>query len=887
MRGLLRGRGSAAVPAAGGRPPSQLSRTLTVEARPEDIPRVRSFVEEALGASTLSDRARREIRLAVDEACTNIIEHAYAGRRGSIGVEVSADCGEVAITLRDTGKAFDPHAIGTPDLSRYVKTGKKGGFGLFLIHKMMDEVRYVRSGDSNVLTLVKRAVPGQPAPAVLAGARLAPRLRIRSLRLRFFVQASLLLTLLVACAALVLLERAGALARREALQRGVALATGLRAQAADFLLRPQAFGPKQTQLNAAVKAAAVRGQIAFLVVTDSSGTVWAASKEEIVLTPFVPPPATTPLRPEAEGVASALAARSRAVRGDHVLALPVLAPGGRSASRTRLGTIYVSVRAAALEREVAAARREVLVVASLVLAAGLAAVGFLVRLVVKPIQRLTEGVRAIGAGREQRLEEAGLEELDAIARVVNEAMEQVRDAQQSQVEQERLQQEVQVAKSIQQSLLPRALPEMAGFEIGTLYRAAKEVGGDYYDFVKVGDDVWGLVVADVSGKGVPASMVMMMIRTALRLEARGKRSAAEVLDHVNSFVTADMKKGMFVTMFYVVLDSRERELTYASAGHNPLILYRAPTEETFFLKPSGFPVGIDLPDETLFGRTMAVERVALEQGDLLVAYTDGITEAMNSQKEQFGTHRLLAAIKHHAHLPPQEFCLQLERELADFTGDTPQNDDMTLVAIKERLSATDLKVEARQRLLDLVEVEGVPVPEACRRLAVSPSTYYRYRRLRQERGLEGLRDHRKRRQPARLSNEQEAMLLQLVGEDPDRGARRLAEALAKVSGQEVQPARVAASLRRLGLNNRAARRALAEVPGGSLPGALRAWLTPRSAGAPSAGRAGAPRAGRASVPSAGHAEAPGQVPDGTSETQLDTGPGEVRSEDQELDLTGS
>jgi transposase len=455
-----------------------------------------------------------------------------------------------------------------------------------------------------------------------------------------------------------------------------------------------------------------------------------------------------------------------------------------------------------------------------------------------------------------------------------------------------------VAKSIQHSLLPKKLPEMSGFEIGTLYRAAKEVGGDYYDFVKVSEDTWGLAVADVSGKGVPASMVMMMIRTALRLEARGERAAAEVLDRVNRFVTADMKKGMFVTMFYVVLDSRERLLSYASAGHNPMILYRGSTEETFFLKPKGFPVGIDLPDESLFSRSIGVERVALEQGDVLVVYTDGITEAMNAQMEQFGTDRFLAAIKRYAHLPPQDFCLRLEQELAAFTGETPQNDDITLVAIKERLSASDLKVEARQRLLDRVEVEGVPLRDACQELGVSPSTYYRYRRLRAVDGPEGLRDRRKRPLPARLSNEQEAVLLDLVRQDPDRGARLLAEALGLACRQEIKPARVSASLKRLKLSNKAARRELA---------ARRPWP---AAVAPDAGGAVSAEALALveTTPGGGDAvpeEAPGpgeavlEVAPGTGEAVLEVVPGASEAalveaprnlddtEDERLDLTGT
>src|SRR2546428_3162586 len=219
-----------------------------------------------------------------------------------------------------------------------------------------------------------------------------------------------------------------------------------------------------------------------------------------------------------------------------------------------------------------------------------------------------------------------------------------------------------------------------------------------------------------------------MIRTALRMEARGNRSASDVMARMNTFVTEDMKKGMFVTMFYVVLDSVNRVVTYASAGHNPMILYRGESDATYFLKPKGIPVGIDAPDADLFRRTISVERLTLKQEDMIVIYTDGITEAMNPAREQFGEARLLGAIKRHAHLSAQEFSEALDKEIHEFTAGAPQNDDITLVAIKEKVQPEELLESKRRELFRLVEEEGVPVAEACDRLQVAQSTYYRYRR---------------------------------------------------------------------------------------------------------------------------------------------------------------
>jgi len=143
-----------------------------------------------------------------------------------------------------------------------------------------------------------------------------------------------------------------------------------------------------------------------------------------------------------------------------------------------------------------------------------------------------------------------------------------------------------------------------------------------------------------------------------------------------------MKKGMFVTMFYVVLDSVNRVVTYASAGHNPMILYRGESDATYFLKPKGIPVGINVPDEQLFRKTISVEKLTLRQDDMLVIYTDGITEAMNHGGDCFGDARLASLVGQHADLPADELRERILREIDAFTESAPQQDDMTMVVLR-------------------------------------------------------------------------------------------------------------------------------------------------------------------------------------------------------------
>jgi transposase len=200
-----------------------------------------------------------------------------------------------------------------------------------------------------------------------------------------------------------------------------------------------------------------------------------------------------------------------------------------------------------------------------------------------------------------------------------------------------------------------------------------------------------------------------------------------------------------------------------------------------------------------------VERLTLKQEDMLVIYTDGITEAMNPSREQFGEGRLLAAIKKYGHLTAQEFSQELDREIHEFTLGAPQNDDITLVAIKEKVQPEERLESKRRELFRLIEEEHVPIAEACERLHVASSTYYRYRRrVAEVGGEEGLKSIRPRTGMSRASLEEEAAILALVKEEPLLGAKRVTELLRArgLAGGHLTSAVVYATLRKNGLNTR-------------------------------------------------------------------------------------
>ncbi|MFI5007521.1 MAG: SpoIIE family protein phosphatase [Solirubrobacterales bacterium] len=774
---------------------------LRVAAEEQHLAEIRDFVQEVGEKLLIPQRVLANTKLAVDEACTNVIKHGYRGDPGDIEVAVTGNGRDFSIAIRDRGKSFDLRNVASPDLKMYVETRKRGGLGVFLMNQLMDEVRYRAGHDGNVLTMSKHL--GRPRR------RRRGKENRRTLRFTYTVQAFGAITILVAIAFSAIHLRQMSGLEHEVLDQARAAATSLAGSGLDVLTRREPMSVEQTLLNQSIRSLLKsHPEYASARVVDANGRVWGSDRfEELFTSRTLPPGArsvTSGTRPGGKPGPPAIVIEPKNGTSRE-LSYPIVAPTPTSTQRA-LGWVQIVVKESAIAERIAGARVELATIALFTLLLGCILTAILIAIFVQPIQALSDSVRAIGEGTMVAdIGASGNDQIDDIARAFNEVTAKFRAAQGHLIEQERLQQEMQVAQEIQQMLLPRNVPELEGFELGSLYRAAKEVGGDYYDFLPVDDRTVGVVVADVSGKGVPGSLVMTMIRTALRMEARGNRSASDVMAKMNAFVTEDMKKGMFVTMFYVVLDSVNRVVSYASAGHNPMILYRGETDATYFLKPKGIPVGIDVPDEDLFRKTISVEKLTLRQDDMLVIYTDGITEAMNAERDQFGEARLLSAIKRYGHMTAQEFADALNREIQEFTGGAPQNDDITLVAIKEKVPVEARLESNRRELFRLIEEEGVPVAEACDRLKMTASTYYRYRRrVETMGGEEGLKPSRPQPQMARASLEEEAAILEIVRAEPGLGAKRIWELLkgANRCRPDLSARAVYETLRRHRLNTR-------------------------------------------------------------------------------------
>ncbi len=254
------------------------------------------------------------------------------------------------------------------------------------------------------------------------------------------------------------------------------------------------------------------------------------------------------------------------------------------------------------------------------------------------------------------------------------------------LEQEKVRRDIALATEVQRRLLPETSPQTAGSSIDAFTLAARSVGGDYYDFVEVGDRCLGIALADIAGKGIAAALIMAVVQASLRiLTADGNISLPELAAKMNRFLHRSTGSASYATFFYAQLDEHKRQLRYVNAGHNPPYLVRS-------FKSSGGSVGSGAQIEELATGGMIIGMfpsanyeesvVDLNPGDVLMAFTDGVTEALNPAEEEFGEQRLKELLLRVVHLPIFEITAAVSKELRSWIADAPQHDDLTFIVMK-------------------------------------------------------------------------------------------------------------------------------------------------------------------------------------------------------------
>ena len=243
-------------------------------------------------------------------------------------------------------------------------------------------------------------------------------------------------------------------------------------------------------------------------------------------------------------------------------------------------------------------------------------------------------------------------------------------------ERRRLEAELELSQVVQRALLPQSVPSIQGVELAAFSRPSEIIGGDYFDFFQFRDGSHGLVIADVSGHGVSAGMLMSSLQMAIRTMAPETDVPAEILERINRFYIHNINFTTFVTIFLARFDPATLTLTYVNAGHNPPAVRRKSDSTISWLRPTAPAIGLA---EEFRAR---METISFEEGDSLLLYTDGLTEVLNISNEEFGQERLGALVQQYADRPAPDLLQSIRREVSTFGGGRPLVDDVTMVALK-------------------------------------------------------------------------------------------------------------------------------------------------------------------------------------------------------------
>jgi len=248
------------------------------------------------------------------------------------------------------------------------------------------------------------------------------------------------------------------------------------------------------------------------------------------------------------------------------------------------------------------------------------------------------------------------------------------------LEKQRMSNELDIAHDIQVKLLPGSSLVIPGYSVDALCIPAKEIGGDYYDFINLGNGRFGFVIGDVAGKGMPAAIYMTLTKGIFQAIAESGVSPREVLLKMNSLIYKAIERNYFVTMIYAILDTNENTFTFSRAGHEPLIYFDNTHNEIQSLRPDG--IGIGLEKGTIFNKTIKEVKLSPGSGDIFVLHTDGVTDAKNKENLSFGSERIMKVVEEYKNLSSPDIIKRFYLELNHFRDDYPQYDDMTIIAVK-------------------------------------------------------------------------------------------------------------------------------------------------------------------------------------------------------------
>jgi serine phosphatase RsbU (regulator of sigma subunit)/anti-sigma regulatory factor (Ser/Thr protein kinase) len=414
-------------------------------------------------------------------------------------------------------------------------------------------------------------------------------------------------------------------------------------------------------------------ELSYAVVVDRAGIIQGHADPHRLGTPFEEP---VGLRALMDGPPRS--AGETLLRNDRelVASVPITHPSGK-----RLGHVVVAMRTSYVDAVLERARRQQSLILAISLLIGIAVSFLVLSHVLRPVATLREGIgRIAGGDLETPVRVSDGTELGLLANAINDMAAGLKKAQVEMVERERLVREMELAREIQDSILPSERIVEGPFVIEGSQRAAAEVGGDYYDYFLLPDGRIGFAVADVSGKGVAGCLIMTMLYALLRADRATASSPAALLASLDERLGETLRRGSFVTMFYGILDVRTGRLVYASAGHNPTLIYRHASRSVETLRSRGIPLGA-IRGGAIRG-TLEDLTITLEPGDAVLQFTDGISEAFEaSGQEQFGHERMSATLRDTAPRGPRAVIDGFFERLTAWTGGGARLDDETILVL--------------------------------------------------------------------------------------------------------------------------------------------------------------------------------------------------------------
>jgi serine phosphatase RsbU (regulator of sigma subunit) len=346
--------------------------------------------------------------------------------------------------------------------------------------------------------------------------------------------------------------------------------------------------------------------------------------------------------------------------------------------KKRLGTVRLGFSDKLIREKIEEVSFNIMVIALAFLGISILGAVVLATIIIRPIKKLSEGAAVIGTGNlNYKIALKSSDEIGRLAFEFNLMTSKLKMARDLEIESRIMQEQLDLAKEIQEGLNPSAFYDMDGIQIKGFTRAAKGVGGDYFDYVNIDDNRVGALLSDVSGKGVPASLVMVMIRTVFVTQiSSGDVDCASVVRAINDSLSADFAIDKFATLFFMIYDRSREELSFTNAGHGPLFCFRKAKNACSITNLEGVPIGI--MDEAEYRQA----RIKINPGDIVVLYSDGVTEMRNEQKEEYGRLRLQNLVIANNELSADKLVEMIVSDVDGFRGKAAPHDDMTTLVLK-------------------------------------------------------------------------------------------------------------------------------------------------------------------------------------------------------------